>query len=62
MKTKNILAFMILLASMLFVSCKKETINPAQPASSGASSLRVKMTDSPGEYAALDLTIVSVQA
>ncbi|MDP2386283.1 MAG: DUF4382 domain-containing protein [Bacteroidota bacterium] len=62
MKTKNILAFMIIITSMLFVSCKKEAINPTQPTSSGASSLRVKMTDSPGEYASLDVSIVSVQA
>lgn len=63
MKTKNILACVIMISSMLFVSCKKEdTINPAQPASSGTSSLRVKMTDSPGDYAALDVSIVSVQA
>lgn len=65
MKTIKSIASILIAGVLLFSSCSKEdTINPAQPSTGGSSgsSMRVKMTDSPGEYAALNMSVVSVQA
>jgi hypothetical protein len=66
MKTNKIIAAGVIAMTLLFASCNKDdnNVNPAQPGGSGpgTSSMRVKMTDSPGEYGALNMSVVSVQA
>ena len=68
METKNMLTFGAIVATMLFVSsCKKETMVAGQESTATATSqpagntMRVKMTDGPGNYQALNVNIVAVE-
>lgn len=62
MKATKILGLGLIAIPFLFISCKKDTIAPQQSSDAQGSTMRVKMTDAPGDYAALNVDIVSVQA
>lgn len=62
MKATKVLGLGLIAIPFLFGSCKKDTIAPQQSTDTQGSTMRVKMTDAPGDYAALNVNIVSVQA
>jgi hypothetical protein len=64
MKTKIFLAAGAIALATIFASCDKHdtAINPTSGGGSSASSMRVKMTDSPGDYVSLNMSVTSVQA
>lgn len=62
MKTLRIIGLSIASAFML-MSCEKEDLQQnTDPNSPQANSFKVRMTDNPGDYAALDVELTSVQA
>jgi hypothetical protein len=63
MKTTKFLSVCVAIVATVLVSCKKESEVAPNPgnASSGRSSFNVKMTDAPGDYAALNVQIAKVE-
>ena len=59
---KKSLLILVALSGIMFQSCKKENVNPAQPTDSSKGAMVVKMTDAPADYAALEVKLVKVEA
>ncbi len=64
MKTLKITSMAMVIAAFMFgfTSCQKEDIQPAPATPTQAGDFKVKMTDAPGDYAALDVEITGVDA
>ena len=61
MKNLKFIPLAIAVLAMTMVACKKEDVQPTN--SNGTSqTFKVKMTDSPGDYASLDVEITKVEA
>lgn len=59
---KKSLFILVALSGIMFQSCKKDNVEPIQPADNTKGAMSVKMTDAPGDFEALDVEIIKVEA
>lgn len=64
MKTAKILSFAALTAAMAFTSCNKDDDNNNNPSGGSGSpnTMKVRMTDSPGNFSAFNTSVTKVEA
>lgn len=61
MKTSiNFIVAVSILTAVAFTSCKKDDLNPA-PGNSNGTTMKVRMTDAPADYASLNVEITQVE-
>jgi hypothetical protein len=61
MKTFKTISFATILGAVIFTGCRKDEItNPAAPA--GQATMKVRMTDAPGDFASLHVQLMRVEA
>lgn len=62
MKTVKILSFAALATAMVFTSCNKDDNNNSSGGSASPNTMKVRMTDSPGNYSAFNTNVTKVEA